>query len=358
MSGLTPGTRETVPNAPVKARDSVAIRQRGQDMRDENQHEMGRKIYNFRCYFCHGYSGNAKTLAASFLNPAPRDFTRTSPESLSRERMIEVVRAGKKGTAMKGFANALSDSDIALVVGFVRDEFMRKQAPNTTYHTAENGWPEHDRYKTAFPFALGELPLDTPDQDLSPAQQAGKRVFMNSCISCHDRARVKDEGVLWESYAVSFPRNQYSHKEPNKVDTESRATPYSAHDIAPVIDALNEVESRGEQLFQKNCAFCHGADGTGKNWIGSFLQPHPRDLTNVEFMAGMTEARLRNVIEEGLPGSTMSAWKGVLTAEQINAVIAYIKRAFPRLGQESAKQELREVQEVQAVDGVKARTGK
>ena len=25
----------------------------------------GRAIYNFRCYFCHGYSGNARTVAAS-----------------------------------------------------------------------------------------------------------------------------------------------------------------------------------------------------------------------------------------------------------------------------------------------------
>ena len=39
-------------------------------------HERGRAVYNYRCYFCHGYSGDARTLAATYLNPRPRDFTR------------------------------------------------------------------------------------------------------------------------------------------------------------------------------------------------------------------------------------------------------------------------------------------
>ena len=44
--------------------------------RDAGEHEAGRRVYNFRCYFCHGYSGDARTLAASMVQPAPRDFTR------------------------------------------------------------------------------------------------------------------------------------------------------------------------------------------------------------------------------------------------------------------------------------------
>ena len=30
---------------------------------DPAENEHGRAVYNFRCYFCHGYSGNARTLA-------------------------------------------------------------------------------------------------------------------------------------------------------------------------------------------------------------------------------------------------------------------------------------------------------
>ena len=48
--------------------------------------EAGRSVYNFRCYFCHGYSGDARTLAAEFLSPPPRDFTDTDPEALRSAR--------------------------------------------------------------------------------------------------------------------------------------------------------------------------------------------------------------------------------------------------------------------------------
>jgi cytochrome c oxidase cbb3-type subunit 3 len=84
----------------------------------------------------------------------------------------------------------------------------------------------------------------------------------------------------------------------------------------------------GERLFQENCAFCHAADGTGKNWIGSFLEPRPRDLTDKAFMSGMTRERLAQTIRDGLPGTSMPAWKSVLTADEIDALVAYIHRAF------------------------------
>jgi cytochrome c oxidase cbb3-type subunit 3 len=122
-------------------------------------HEQGRTLYNYRCYFCHGYSGDAKTLTSTYLNPAPRDFTRTDPASLSSQTMIETVKAGKPGTAMHGFTRVLTDQEITAVVEFVRSEFMLEQRANTRYHTASNGWPNHDRYQNAFPFATGAIPL-------------------------------------------------------------------------------------------------------------------------------------------------------------------------------------------------------
>ncbi len=42
---------------------------------NQDKHKRERAIYNFRCYFCHGYSGDAKTLASTYLKPQPRDFT-------------------------------------------------------------------------------------------------------------------------------------------------------------------------------------------------------------------------------------------------------------------------------------------
>nr|WP_246481082.1 cytochrome c [Motiliproteus sediminis] len=291
----------------------------------DERHEQGRELYNYRCYYCHGYSGDAKTLAASYMTPAPRDFASTSLDALSRERMIEVVTRGVEGTAMKGFTYYLSPVEIELVVDFVREEFMAEQRVNTLYHTVENGWPDHDRYRIAYPFATGELPIDMPQTEMNAQQRKGLRLFLTSCVSCHDRGRVEDEGAIWELRAISYPRNNFSF---TQFDGTTSASVYAEHDQVPRVAGLSEQEKQGEVLFQENCAFCHAADGTGKNWIGSFLDAKPRNLTDPEIMQSMTDARLRTVIEEGLVGTSMPAWKAVLSSAQIDALVSYISRVF------------------------------
>jgi cytochrome c oxidase cbb3-type subunit 3 len=298
--------------------------------------ELGRRIYNFRCYYCHGYSGDARTVAATLLTPKPVDFTSISPVTLSRERMLQSIQSGRPGTAMMSFSSVLQPAEIAAVTDFVRNEFMVAKAENTRYHTVANGWLNHERYAAAFPFALGKIALDTPWEQLTPEQAEGKRLFMSSCVSCH--ARSNTPGIQWESRPVSYPRNQFSpgdnlavpgtDKNSPPVDAMNSATPYHLHDSPPVLPDLSETERQGEALFQKNCAFCHAADGTAKNWIGSFMEPHPRNLTKSAAMDSMTRTRLKTVISEGLTGTSMPAWKSVLSEPEIDAVIAYVARAF------------------------------
>jgi cytochrome c oxidase cbb3-type subunit 3 len=255
--------------------------------------------------------------------------------------MLKSIQSGRPGTAMMSFASVLQPNEIVAVTDFVRHEFMVAKAENTRYHTEANGWLNHQRYAIAFPFALGEIPLDTPWEQLTPQQAEGKRLFMASCVSCHDRARVTNKEVLWESRAVSYPRNQVSPgsyppspKADKPVDAMTSATPYHLHDQPPKLEGLTEAEQRGEMLFQQNCAFCHAADGTARNWIGSFMEPHPRDLTKSPVMDSMTRTRLRTVIREGLTGTSMPAWKSVLSEPQIEDIIAYVARAFHPLAPE------------------------
>lgn len=294
-----------------------------------DSYEPGRRIYNFRCYFCHGYSGDARTLASTYLSPPPRDFTRTSPDALSRDAMVRAVTDGRAGTAMKGFAGILNPDEVAAAVDFVRDEFMRRKSRNTQYHTAENGWNGHQRHRAAFPFATGEIALDTPFERLTTEQRQGKALFLSTCVTCHDRGRTQDSGPTWDARPLSYPRNLYVPGDSAKaVDAVSGASPYLKHEIAPKFLRATPLERRGEALFQKNCAFCHGADGTGKNWIGRFMEPHPRDLTDPAFMRGMSRRQLAQRIRDGLPDTSMPAWGGVLKPPEIDAIVGYISRTF------------------------------
>jgi len=245
--------------------------------------------------------------------------------------MILAVSNGRTGTAMMGFGKVLTTQEIDAVVDFVRASFISGHHRNSRYHSPANGWRDFSRYAAAFPFVEGKIALDKPVAALTAGQRRGRRLYVNACITCHDRPRVTEKGPVWDAHPVSFPRGGYSHRDRDAVvDEITTATPYARHAVAPSEFPLTAEERRGETVFQKNCAFCHAADGTGRNWIGSFLQPHPRDLTDRQAMASMTRLRLRRVILEGLPGTTMSAWKQVLSATEIDAVIAYIFKVFIR----------------------------
>jgi cytochrome c oxidase cbb3-type subunit 3 len=290
--------------------------------------EAGRAVYNFRCYYCHGYSGDAKTVAASFLAPPPADFSRATAETLPVDKIVATLRDGRPGTAMKSFASVLGEGEIRAVAKFVFDEFVVRKALNTRYHTDTNGWPNHERYRIAYPFATGDIPASGPWEELSPEQVRGKRLFLSSCATCHDRGTARPNETIWDARPLSYPRNNFSFTVPPKVDATTSASPYALHDRPPRLRGLSKSERRGERLYQANCAFCHAADGTGKNWIGAFLEPHPRNLRDAEFMTRITRQHFVEVVREGLPNTSMPAWKSVLDHGQIESIADYVSRAF------------------------------
>ncbi len=283
----------------------------------------GKLSYDFYCYQCHAYDGDAQTLASTYLNPKPRNFASTSHQQLNTEQMVAAITHGREGTAMVSFSSVLSADEINNVVSYIRQRLMNDNKADHIYHTETNGWPNHQRYQIAFPFASGELALDTPWQQLNESQQKGKTLFMQSCISCHDRAVVNDEGPIWELRPLSYPREHFD----NKADVHiiSGASPYHVHEKIPDTSNMSAQIQRGNTLFQINCAFCHGGAATGKNWIGRFMEPPARDLTSAE-ITKRPDSALLQVIRDGLPNTSMPAWKQVLNDEQIKDIISYLKR--------------------------------
>jgi DMSO reductase family type II enzyme heme b subunit len=114
------------------------------------------------------------------------------------------------------------------------------------------------------------------------------------------------------------------------VITEARAT----HASAPVQAA------DGKAVYTQRCESCHGVEGDGNGPAAANLDPKPRDFRRGWYKIRTTtsgqlptDEDLVRVISVGMPGTTMPAWKGVLTGEEITAVAQYIKgfaRRFER----------------------------
>lgn len=90
---------------------------------------------------------------------------------------------------MESFQGILSPEEMEAVAAFIVDEFVKRKAANTTYHTAENGWPDHrQRYGAAYPYVLGEAtPGEIPTE--------GSRLYLSNCGTCH---QPKEAAPAWE----------------------------------------------------------------------------------------------------------------------------------------------------------------
>jgi len=95
--------------------------------------------------------------------------------------------------------------------------------------------------------------------------------------------------------------------------------------------AAQDVEL-GRVLYDKWCAACHGADGAGDGWAAAYMLPRPRDFTRAVYQIRTTasgelptDANMRRVIDEGMPGTAMPGWRSRLGAADRDAVIAYLK---------------------------------
>ena len=84
-----------------------------------------------------------------------------------------------------------------------------------------------------------------------------------------------------------------------------------------------DAAQAGAEAFRTNCEMCHGPQGHGDGPAGGSLEPKPGNLAQIQTRAEDDYLFWR--ISEGKPGTSMVAWKGILTEEQIWQVIVFIR---------------------------------
>ncbi len=84
-----------------------------------------------------------------------------------------------------------------------------------------------------------------------------------------------------------------------------------------------DAAAAGAQVYKTNCESCHGPQGHGDGPAGLALDPAPQNLPELTAQVGDDFLFWR--ISTGVDGTSMVAWKGILTDEQIWQTVAYIR---------------------------------
>jgi mono/diheme cytochrome c family protein len=88
-----------------------------------------------------------------------------------------------------------------------------------------------------------------------------------------------------------------------------------------------DAAAAGKVTFDERCASCHGATGAGDGAASAGLDPKPANLATEGKTLGDDFLFWRISEGGGMEpfNSSMPAWKGILTEEQIWQLVSYIK---------------------------------
>ena len=83
----------------------------------------------------------------------------------------------------------------------------------------------------------------------------------------------------------------------------------------------------GEELWKKNCAMCHGQDGTGQTMMGKKLGL--KDYTDPAVQATFSDEEIATAIKEGMKNEAgkklMPSFAAKIAEEDIPGLVAYVR---------------------------------
>ncbi|NJD25991.1 MAG: c-type cytochrome [Betaproteobacteria bacterium] len=292
-------------------------------------------LYHNYCSVCHGDRGDGNSRAKGSLVPPPRDFTRAT--DLNREAMIIIVREGKAGTAMAGWGTQLNDREIAAVVDYVRNTFMKVatdpklQRGRTLY--AQNCMACHGDRGQGAPAPSGLIPAKDFTTPQARAELTRERMIASVTNGRPNTQMVAFKGRLPDAdiaAVVDYVMAGLMLPTAGSISGTSAHANRSGDDpmALPFINGLTGNVAKGERFYKDNCATCHGIKGDGKGPRAYFINPKPRNFEDAGFRNGFNRPAIYRAVAEGRLGAEMPAWNKVLTDQEIADVSEYVFRAF------------------------------
>lgn len=173
----------------------------------------------------------------------------------------------------------------------------------------------------------------------------GKALFAQRCAVCHGDAGRGDgvtaaalkpppanlaaakfdvtylEQVLWTGIpGTTMP----AHQDLSALDRAALVKFVASLAPAPPEVAKAEVIAFGRDVYEIRCAACHGEGGGGAGVSRTRFMRPPADFTRKQ----PTRERIIQALEQGIPGTAMTPMKRLLSAKEVDAVVAYVQSTF------------------------------
>lgn len=249
-------------------------------------------LYASRCVQCHGLTGEGT--AALPLALRAHAYLDQATEAAMRAQIQE----GKPAIGMPACAPDLNEVQVDALVAFLQG--WRASLPPLV-----DGETLYRRYCAVCHGAEGQGTALAPVDLRSAAAQSGEGALR--------RAIVEGRGAMppwgWEA-GGPLSREQVEAL----VQVLRRWGGAEPGPTPPAPDAL-----RGAALFARHCASCHGDLGEG----GAIVE---RAIRSAEVLDRTTPERLRSLLETGLPGRAMPAFKGVLSEQDVRDLLALFQK--------------------------------
>ncbi|MBK8812029.1 MAG: c-type cytochrome [Acidobacteria bacterium] len=291
----------------------------------------GRELFLTKnCYGCHRIEG----ISNGTLGPDLTDVGKKWNLNYLHESVVD-PRANSATSFMPRFN--VTDDEVKALVVFLKSRRGFNYAETTL-----------DRYRAT-------LNKSQPAQQSSPAPNGtatttqiaadslkfGEQlVNEKACAACHkigdkDGAIAPDlsfEGLLKDDKWIVAHFKDPRALVPDSIMPTFGFTDPEFQAMSAYLVSLNKPPPIGnaQETYQNLCMRCHGDKGDGHGMIATYLDPYPRDFTNVGFMNSKPEDRLVSSIKNGVGGTSMPAWGKVLNDEQIKGVLAYINENFTK----------------------------
>lgn len=126
----------------------------------------------------------------------------------------------------------------------------------------------------------------------------------------------------------------------------------SKEEFAALEKSTPELLARGKEVYDVNCAVCHGAGGNGDGVGGAALNPKPRNFHDPgsSWKNGSSKHGIYVTLAYGISGSGMASYQALPPADRW-ALVHYVRESFAKGGDATGKGDARFADAMKA-DGI------